>query len=81
MLFSIHMRKLVGSQMDKWKAKLRTSTFHRGIAFSICTNQFHLPTTAAKTKKINKTKQSFTLNKLTEFSRGECAKYITSLLG
>ena len=38
MLFSIHMRKLVGSQMDKWKAKLRTSTFHRGIAFSICTN-------------------------------------------
>ena len=29
--------------LGKWKAKFRTGKFHSGIAFAICTNQFHLP--------------------------------------
>ena len=28
--------------LGKWWAKLRTSKFRPGIAFTICTNQFHL---------------------------------------
>ena len=29
--------------LGKWKAKFRTGKFHSGIAFAICTNQFHVP--------------------------------------
>ena len=34
--------------VDKWFAKFRTGKFRAGIAFIICTNQFHLPKKAAK---------------------------------
>ena len=38
-LFTIY----AGEPAGKWFAKFRTGKFRPGIAFTICTNQFHLP--------------------------------------
>ena len=42
-LCTIYMGKPVGPGFSKWCAKLRAGKLHPGIAFTICTNQFHSP--------------------------------------
>ena len=42
-LYTFYMGKPVGPRFGQWYSKFRTSKFRPGIAFTICTNQFHLP--------------------------------------
>ena len=41
LLFTWANRSVHG--LGKWQAKFRAGKFHPGIAFTICTNQFHTP--------------------------------------
>ena len=42
-VFHLHGQDRSVHGLGKWYAKFRTGKFRPGIAFSICTNQFHLP--------------------------------------
>ena len=51
-LLCIYIRKQVGLRFSKWSVKFRTCKFVLGIAFIICTNQFHLPKNRGESLKL-----------------------------